>query len=107
MAMALLPLAVALSVLRRWQRGCGRPGGSRGSGVQPGSLYVTFSRRLHISPFQANTFFFLFVIPISFPGLCGLRAQQSLRSEVTPGTSSLFYMQMALHLGSRAGSQTV
>lgn len=71
------------------------------------NLYITFAMRLHISPFQASTPGFFFVIPISFPGLCGLRAQQSLRSEVTPGTSSLFYMQMALHLGSRAGSQTV
>lgn len=48
-----------------------------------------------------------FVIPISFPVRCGLRAQQSLESEVTLGTSSLFYMQMALHLGSRAGLPTV
>lgn len=80
--------------------------GLGGLGAQPGKLDVTFARRLHISPFQASAPIF-FVIPISFPGLCGLRAQQSLRSEVTPGTSSLFYMQMALHLGSRAGSQTV
>lgn len=80
--------------------------GLGGLGAQSGKLYVTFARRLHISPFQASAPIF-FVIPISFPGLCGLRAQQSLRSEVTPGTSSLFYMQMALHLGSRADSQTV
>lgn len=103
----MLPLTVVRLIFWRRPRGYGRPDGSCGSGVQPGSLYITFARRLHISPFQASTFFFLFVIPISFPGLCGLRAQQSLRSEVTPGTSSLFYMQMALHLGSQAGSQTV
>lgn len=72
----------------------------------PCNLYITFARSLHISPFPASTP--IFFCHSNFISWAVWTAGSAVaRSEVTPGTSSLFYMQMASHLGSRAGAQTV
>ena len=76
------------------------------SGRLPCNLYITFARSLHISPLPTSTP--IFFCHSNFISWAVWTAGSAVaRSEVTPGTSSLFYMQMASHLGSRAGAQTV